>query len=79
MTDFTALETEILLTLKDILNETECIYSDDLVRSNPKKLRGALASLVSKRIIDVEYDYPSRINGVVYYPINWDEEVINSI
>lgn len=77
--EFTELETEILLTLKDILNETACIYSDDLVRSDPKRLRGALASLVAKRVLDVDYDFPSCINGVVYYPVSWSDKVIDAL
>lgn len=77
--EFTKLETEVLLTLKDILIETECVYSYDLVKNDPKRLRGALASLVAKNVLDVDYDYPSKINGVTYYPVDWDDDVIESL
>ena len=74
---FTTHEQEILSTLKDILLETECVYSDDLVSANPKVLRGALSSLIKKGVIDVDTDYPSNINGTVYYPVTyWDETVL---
>ncbi len=75
--EFTTHEQAILSTLKDILLETECVYSDDLVSADPKILRGALSSLIKKGVIDVDTDYPSNINGTVYYPVTyWDEEVL---
>ena len=77
--EFTNLETQVLLTLKDILAETECVYSADLVQDNPKQLRGALASLVAKNVIDVDYDHPTNINGTIYYPVWWDEDVIEAL
>ena len=74
---FTAHEKTIISTLKDILTETECIYSDDLVSADPKVLRGALSSLIKKGVIDVDTDYPSNINGTVYYPVTyWDETIL---
>lgn len=77
--EFTKLETQVLLTLKDILQETECVYSADLVQDNPKQLRGALASLVNKNVIYVDNDHPSNINGVTYYPVSWDDDVIEAL
>lgn len=75
--EFTTHEQTILSTLKDILLETECIYSDDLVSADPRILRGALSSLIKKGVIDIDTEYPSNINGVVYYPvIYWDENVV---
>jgi len=75
--ELTKNEQTILSTLKDILVETECVYSDDLISSNPKILRGALASLVKKGVIDIDKDYPSVINGETYYPVTyWDESLI---
>lgn len=72
-------EQTILSILKDVLVETECIYSDDLISSNPKVLRGALASLVKKGVIDIDKDYPSTINGEVYYPVTyWDEDLVEA-
>jgi|DEB0MinimDraft_10_1074344.scaffolds.fasta_scaffold87014_3 hypothetical protein len=77
---FTQHEKAILSTLKDIVLETECIYSDDLVSADPKVLRGALSSLIKKGVIDVDTDYPSNINGTVYYPVNyWDERVLEQV
>lgn len=77
--EFTIHEQTILSTLKHILIETECIYSADLVAANPKVLRGALTSLIKKGIIDVDTDYPSNINGTVYYPVTyWDENAVEA-
>jgi hypothetical protein len=76
---FTTLEQKIIRTLKSVLVETECVYSDDLIADDPKALRGALASLIKKGVIDVDKDYPSNINGTVYYPVTyWDEDVIEA-
>ena len=77
---FTEHEQVIIDTLKEILTETECVYSDDLVSADPKVLRGALSSLIKKGVIDVDTYYPSKINGVVYYPVTyWDERVIEAV
>ena len=73
---FTNLEQQIIDTLKEILQETECVYSHDLVSDNPTALRGALSSLVSKGVLDVDTFFPSNINGVNYYPVTWDEDLI---
>jgi hypothetical protein len=79
MEQFTTLEKHILLTIKDILTETECFTSHDLVKDSPRALRGALASLVKKGVVSVD-DHPTNINGTIYYAVDyWDEEVINSI
>ena len=79
MEKFTALEKHILLTIKDILIETECFTSHDLVKDSPKVLRGALASLIKKGVVSVD-SRPFRINDTFYYAVDyWDEEVINSI
>ena len=51
MEQFTTLEQRILLTIKDILTETECFTSYDLIKDSPKVLRGALASLVKKGVV----------------------------
>jgi len=75
--EFTTHEQAILSTLNDILLETECVYSDDLVSADPKVLRGALSSLIKKGVIDIDTDYPSNINGTVYYPVTyWDEDFL---
>ena len=78
--EFTTHEQTILSTLKDILVETECLYSDDLVSADPKVLRGALSSLIKKGVIDVDTYCPSKINGVVHYPVTyWDEDVLEQV
>jgi len=75
--EFTTHERTIINTLKEILLETECIYSDDLISANPKVLRGALSSLIKKGVIDIDTEYSSNINGTVYYPVTyWDEDVL---
>ena len=68
---FTKHEQVIMDTLKEVLMETECVYSDDLIANDPKVLRGALASLVKKGVLYVDTDYPSNINGTLYYPVNY--------
>lgn len=79
MEKFTTLEKHILLTIKDILTETECFTSHDLIKDSPRALRGALASLIKKGVVSVN-DRPSNINGTLYYAVDyWDEDVINSI
>lgn len=76
---FTEHEQVIINTLKEVLRETECVYSDDLITDDPKVLRGALSSLIKKGVLDVDKDYSSNINGVVYYPVTyWDEDVIEA-
>ena len=76
---FTEHEQVIVNKLKEVLTETECVYSDDLIADDPKVLRGALSSLIKKRVLDVDKDYPSNINGAVYYPVTyWDEDVIEA-
>ena len=77
---FTEHEQVIIDTLKEILTETECVYSDSLIANDPKVLRGALSSLIKKGVIDVDTYSPSKINGVVYYPVTyWDESVIEAV
>lgn len=73
---FTNLEQQIIDTLKDILQETDCVYSNDLVSDNPTALRGALSSLVAKGVLEVDTCFPTNINGVNYYPVTWDEDLI---
>lgn len=76
---FTEHEQVIIDTLKEVLTETECVYSDDLIANDPKVLRGALSSLIKKGILDVDKDYPSNINGTTYYPVTyWDDSVIEA-
>ena len=75
--EFTTHEQTILSTLKDILTETDMVFTADLIWKDPKTLRGALASLIKKGVLCVEMDYPSNINGTDYYPVvYWDEEVL---
>ena len=79
MEQCTTLEKRILLTIKDILTETECFTSYDLIKDSPKVLRGALASLVKKRIVSIDSS-PSNIDGVLLYQVDyWSLDAINSI
>jgi len=74
---FTEHEQAIIDTLKEVLTETECVYSDDLIANDPKVLRGALSSLIKKGVLDVDKDYPSNINGTTYYPVTyWDDALM---
>ena len=79
---FTELETKVLRNLKEILKETEMIYLADLIFNDDdaKKLRGAIASLVKKDVLYVDYDYPSNINGTKHYPLTyWDEDAVATV
>tara|TARA_R110000824_G_scaffold101164_4_gene240221 strand:- start:1855 stop:2112 length:258 start_codon:yes stop_codon:yes gene_type:complete len=79
MEQFTTLEQRILLTIKDILTETECFTSYDLIKDSPKVLRGALASLVKKGVVSIDSS-PCNIDGVLLYEVDyWDMDAINSI
>lgn len=69
-------EKSVLLTLKDILTETECVYSEDLAKANPKLYRGVLASLVKKDIISIDDCVDGTGSHPLYY---WDEAVLESI
>ena len=76
---FTTLEQTIIRKLKWILEETECVSSYDLIKDDPKALRGALSSLITKGVIYVATDYPDNINGKDYYPLTyWDEDIIEA-
>jgi|TARA_Y100000004_G_scaffold175870_1_gene215852 hypothetical protein len=82
MAVFTDLEVKVLSNLKDVLVETESVYLADLIQhdDNAKKMRGAISSLIKKNAIDVDYDYPSNINGTVHYPVTyWDEDALKTI
>ena len=75
--EFTKNEQVIVNRLKEVLLETECVYTDDLIGEDPKILRGALTSLIKKGIIDIDKHHPTKLNnGDIYYPvIYWDEKV----
>jgi|TARA_R110002073_G_scaffold276038_1_gene439890 hypothetical protein len=76
---FTNLETIVLRNLKEILEETECVYLADLIQQSDdaKKMRGAIASLIKKGVIDVDYFQPSNINGTTEYPVSyWDKDAV---
>jgi len=76
MSNLTNNELQILQTLADILESTECVYSIDLVEADPRRLRGALSSLIRKGIIEVD----DEVDGTGYYPVYyWDEDVLASI
>ena len=74
--NFTDLEITVLGNLKNILEETEMVALADLIQGddNPKQMRGAIASLVKKGVIDIDYDYPSNINGTKHYWVTWWDE-----
>ena len=79
---YTQLEKQILIRMKEILEDSEIVLSAALVFDNPKLLRGALASLIKKEVLSVDwYANRYRINGRDYYHVDWiadsdfDEEV----
>jgi len=78
--EFTKHEKTILDALRDILTETDMVFTADLIWKDPKTLRGALASLIKKDVLYVSVDYPSNINGTDYYPVVWwDEKVLEQV
>ena len=75
--EFTKNEQDILNCLEEVLLETECVYTDDLIGHNPKALRGALSSLIKKGVIDIDKEYPTKTSHGTFYPvIYWDESVL---
>ncbi len=76
---FTELEKKVLCNLKEILKETEMVASIDLIFNDddPKEMRGAIASLVKKRVLDIE-TRPSKVNDQKLYWVWWDEKVVKS-
>jgi hypothetical protein len=78
---YTDLEMKVIKNLHALLEETECIYLADLIGpdDDPKKMRGAIASLVKKNVIDVDYIYPSIINGTKHYPVDWNDSLISEV
>lgn len=78
---FTNLETKVIRNLKNILEETEMVASVDLISSEdePKEMRGAIASLIKKGVIDIDYDYPTNTGDTTLYWVWWDEEAVASV
>lgn len=77
---FTELETKVLCNLKEILEETEMVASIDLIfnEDDPKEMRGAIASLVKKGMLDIE-THPSKVNDQKLYWVSWDEEAVANL
>lgn len=80
MSKYTELEMKVFENIRrqlrdgnDMLTHLCLIDFDD----DPKQMRGAIASLVKKRAIDVDYNYGTNINGTMHYPV-WvrDEETL---
>ena len=83
MSKYTELELKVFENIRNYLrnNETDG-YIDHLVLidfdDDPKAMRGAIASLVRKGAIDIDYDYGSNINGTMHYPVTvWDEYTLD--
>ena len=78
---FTNLESKVISNLKEVLEETECVSSVDLIacEDDPKQMRGAIASLIKKGVIDIDYDYGTKTGDTTLYPVYWDDEVLASI
>ena len=81
MSNYTELELKVFDNIRQCLRENETDFIDHLVLigedDDPKQMRGAIASLVKKGAIDVDYDYGSNINGRMHYPVTvWDEETL---
>lgn len=81
MSKYTELELKVFENIRTYLRDNETDFIDHFVLidcdDNPKQMRGAIASLIKKRAIDVDYDYGSNINGTMHYPVTvWDEETL---
>ena len=80
MSNYTELELKVFENVRRQLRDgNEMLTHLDLIDfdDDPKQMRGAIASLVKKGAIDVDYDYGSNINGRMHYPVTvWDEETL---
>ena len=83
MSKYTELELKVFENIRNYLRDNETDgYIDHLVLidfdDDPKAMRGAIASLVRKGAIDIDYDYGSNINGTMHYPVTvWDEYTLD--
>jgi len=82
MSKYTELELKVFDNIRQYLRENETSYIDHFVLiaddDDPKQMRGAIASLIKKGAIDVDYDYGSNINGRMHYPVTvWDEYTLD--
>ena len=80
MSNYTELELKVFENVRRQLRDgNEMLTHLDLIDfdDDPKQMRGAIASLVKKGAIDVDYDYGSNINGRMHYPVTvWDEDTL---
>ena len=80
MSKYTELELKVFENVRRQLRDgNEMLTHLDLIDfdDDPKAMRGAIASLVKKGAIDIDYDYGSNINGTMHYPVTiWDEETL---
>tara|TARA_R100001086_G_scaffold139267_1_gene73003 strand:- start:118 stop:369 length:252 start_codon:yes stop_codon:yes gene_type:complete len=82
MSNYTDLELKVFENIRrqlhdgnEMIDHLMLIDFDD----DPKEMRGAIASLVKKMAIDIDYDYGSHINGTMHYPVTvWDEKMIEA-
>ena len=82
MSKYTELELKVFDNIRQYLRENETDFIDHFVLiaddDDPKQMRGAIASLIKKGAIDVDYDYGSNINGRMHYPVTvWDEYTLD--
>lgn len=80
MSKYTELEMKVFENIRSLMSDGNYFVSHlDLINpdDDPKQMRGAIASLIKKGAIDVDYDYGSNINGTMHYPVTvWDEETL---
>lgn len=78
MSKYTELELKVFENIRRQLHDgNEMLTHLDLIDfdDDPKKMRGAIASLVKKGAIDIDEDEGSKINGTMHYPVTiWDEQ-----
>ena len=81
MNKYTELELKVFENVRRQLRDgNEMLTHLDLIDfdDDPKAMRGAIASLVKKGAIDIDYDYGSNINGTMHYPVTiWDEYTLD--
>ena len=81
MNKYTELELKVFENVRRQLRDgNEMLTHLDLIDfdDDPKAMRGAIASLVKKGAIDIDYDYGSNLNGTMHYPVTiWDEYTLD--
>ena len=81
MSKYTKLELKVFENVRRQLRDgNEMLTHLDLIDfdDDPKRMRGAIASLITKGAIYIDYYNGSNINGTMHYPVTvWDEHTLD--